>query len=346
MVAQHHAEMEGVVLKRDLLYIGLGIGSLTTLYLVIAKVLHHGGHLFSNLTLIMIVIVAVSSLMVYDALRNSLDRLFYREHYRHLRAELRALSRETGIGQGLPERLQAVLSALCTTLHVKRGLIALRDGESFVCQATERAPLLGEVFSFEALATTEITALPLPGTSGPQGMILLVPIRTDGEQVAALALGGTESDTPLSEEDLILLDDLADQIGAMIRAARLQEENVRLLSQMVSDFREQEHALQRQAHSLVSASLEESQPPLGGRSNEEFVSSVEDALRRLYDYSYLGEHALAQLLVVQMRLEGQELGFVTHIDRGKALSQILVQAIQKLRPEGPEPKSLNVPSRE
>jgi GAF domain-containing protein len=338
--------LEGVALKRDLLYVGLGIGSLTALYLLIAKVLHSGGHIFSNLTLIMIVIVAVSSLMAYDALRNSLDRLFYREHYRQLRAELRALSRETGIRHGLPERLQAVLSALCTTLHVKGGLIALREGETFVCQATERAPPSGEVFSLEDLAATEITSLPQPSAAGPQGMTLLVPIRTDGEQVAALALGGTEDEAPFGEEDLFLLDDLAERLGAMIRATRLQEENTRLLSQMVSDFRQQEHALQRQAHSLVSASLEESQPPLGGKDNEEFVSSVEDALRRLYDYSYLGEHELSQLLVVQKRLEGQEPGSVTHIDCGKALSEFLVQGIQKLRPEGPEPKPLTVPSRE
>jgi len=37
---------------------------------------------------------------------------------------------------------------------------------------------------------------------------------------------------------------------------------------------------------------------------------------------------------------------VTHIDRGKALSEVLVQAMQKLRPEGPEPQRLAVPSRE
>lgn len=37
---------------------------------------------------------------------------------------------------------------------------------------------------------------------------------------------------------------------------------------------------------------------------------------------------------------------MTHIDRGKALNQVLVQAMQKLRPEGPEPKPHVVPTRE
>jgi hypothetical protein len=346
MVVQHHAEKEGVTLNRDLLYVGLGIGSLTVIYLVIAKVLQQGGHIFSNLTLIMIIIVAISSLMLYDALRNALDRFFYREHYRRLRAELRALAHETGMHYRLPERLQAVFCALCNTLNVERGFIALRDHESFICQATKEASLIGQVFQYEALAGTEITPLAQSSVAGLQDMLLLVPISRDGKQLAALILGGTGRIPPFSEDDLILLDELADRLAEMIHATRLQEENTRLLSQMVSDFRLQEHALQRQADSLIAVSLEESQPILSDKVDDEFVSSVEDALRRIYDYSYLGEHSLAKLLVVKKRLEGEKPESVTHIDCGKALSQFLVQAIQKLRPDGPEPQPLSVPRRE
>jgi hypothetical protein len=341
-VAQHQARMQGVAVERDLLYVGLGIGSLTILYVGLAEILYLGGHIFSTLTQIMIVIVAVSSLMLYDALRSSLDRLFYREQFRQLRANLRALSREGGIGQGLPKRLQAVLSGLCVTLGIRQGLIAVRDGQSFICQATERAQPVGKVFPEGVLSAGEIATFPPEGTPGLEGMALLVPIHVDGQQVAAVALGSKESAAPFVEEDLILLDDLAEQLGAMIRTMRLQEENARVLSQMVSDFREQEHALQRQVQTMLA----EGQAAAGGASEEEFVAAVEDALRRLYDYPYLGEHALARLVVVQWRLEGREPGFVTHIDRGKALSEILVQAMQKLRPEGPELKPLTVPSRE
>jgi hypothetical protein len=341
-VAQNQARMQGIAIGRDLLYIGLGIGSLTICYVLLAEILHLGGHMFSTVTLIMIVIVAVSSLMLYDALRSSLDRLFYREHFRQLRANLRALSRESGIGQGLPERLQAVLKRLCATLGIRQGLVAMRDGESFVCQASERAQPVGEAFAVEALACGEIATLPLPATSGPEGMALLIPVHADGEQVAAVALGSKESGAPFIEEDLILLDDLADDLGRMIHTMRLQEGNARTLSQMVSDFREQEHALQRQVQGILA----EGQAQPADTKEEEFVSSVEDALRRLYDYPYLGEHALARLRVVQIYLAGQEPEFMTHIDRGKALSEVLVQAMNKLRPEGPEPRRLEVPSRE
>jgi len=341
-VAQTQARIQGVAIGRDLLYIGLGIGSLTICYVLLAEILHLGGHMFSTVTLIMIVVVAVSSLMLYDALRSSLDRLFYREHFRQLRANLRSLSRESGIGQGLPERLQAVLKRLCATLGVRQGLVAMRDGELFICQASERAQPVGEAFPEGALACGEIAALPLPGAAGLEGMSLLIPIHADGGQVAALALGGKESGAPFIEEDLILLDDLADDLGRMIHTMRLQEENACVLSKMVADFGEQEHTLQRQVQGMLS----EGQAAPGDREEQEFMSSVEDALRRLYDYPYLGEHTLARLGVVQSRLEGRGPEFETHIDRGKALSEVLVQAMRKLRPEGPEPERLAVPSRE
>jgi hypothetical protein len=225
---------------------------------------------------------------------------------------------------------------------VRQGLIAIRGGESFICRATERAQPVGEAFPEGTLAGGEIAALPLPGTTGPEGMALVIPVYTGSEQVAVVVLGSKESGAPFVEEDLILLDDLADDLGRIIHTMRLQEENARILSQMVSDFREQEHALQRQVQGILA----EGQTALGDTGEEEYVSSVEDALRRLYDYPYLGEHALARLDVVQWRLEGREPGFVTHIDRGKALSEVLVQAMQKLRPEGPEPQRLAVPSRE
>jgi hypothetical protein len=66
---------------------------------------------------------------------------------------------------------------------------------------------------------------------------------------------------------------------------------------------------------------------------------VENALRHLYDYAYLGEHQLAGLHIVQQRL-ADHAGVITNLDRGKALSQVLVDVIEKLRPSGPQPRPL------
>ena len=85
---------------------------------------------------------------------------------------------------------------------------------------------------------------------------------------------------------------------------------------------------------------------LEGVGEKEFVLRVEDALRRLPDYAYLGEQPLAQLQVVDWHLRGSDAEFLTHLDRGKALSEVLVRALNKLKPDGPEPERHAVPARE
>ena len=61
---------------------------------------------------------------------------------------------------------------------------------------------------------------------------------------------------------------------------------------------------------------------------------MENALRNLTDYAYLGEHPLAKMKLVKSRLS---LEGVTHLDRGKAVYRVLTEAIEKLRPEGKLP---------
>jgi GAF domain len=345
-VAEYHAAREGRAVGRDLLYITLAAGSLTAFCVLMAVLLHLGGHVFSVLTLIVIIIVAISSLMLYDGLRTTLDRLFYREQFRQLRANLRALAHEAGTGQSLPERLQAILGTLCRTLQIRRGLIALREGEGFVCRVTERAQPPGLPFPLPVLSAAEIVALPRPDTPSPEGMALLVPIHDGDDQIGALVLGVKETGKPYGEEDRMLLDDLAERLAAVIQATRLQEENACALNKMVADFREREHTLQCQVQQMLAEREEETGPMLASAGEGSFAALVEDALRQLHDYSYLGEHDLGRLQVVDLCLAGRDETFVTHIDRGKALSEVLLEALCKLRPEGEEPGLQVVPGRE
>lgn len=66
------------------------------------------------------------------------------------------------------------------------------------------------------------------------------------------------------------------------------------------------------------------------------MALAEDGLRRLFDYSYLGEHKLAHLSMVESQLQPREAP-ITHLDRGKALKEVLLQALDKLRPPGSQP---------
>ena len=170
LVAQHHARVQGINVRRDLLYISIVVGSFTIVYVVLAEILYLGGHIFSPLTLILIILVAITSLMLYDGLRTAVDRLFYREQFQQLRANLRALARESSIGQALPDRLQAILSTLCRLYAVRSGFIALREGESFVCQASEGLAIQASEVADPAgehLAIQAGEVLPAPPLTAP-----------------------------------------------------------------------------------------------------------------------------------------------------------------------------------
>ncbi len=345
-VARYHARVEGRVAKRDLLYVSLAISVFTISYVVVAELLYLGGHRFSTVTLVLIIVAAASSLMLYDGLRAALDRLFYRGQFRQLRANLRALAREAGVGQRLPERLQTILSALCGTIHVKRGFIALRLDDAFVCQASEKAIPVGQALSLSALSAAEISDLPLSDVEDPEGMAMLVPVYDGDDQIGALVLGPKDAGEPFGEDDLMLLDDLAEQLATVIRTSLLQEDNALAISEMIADFRERELTLQRQVQQMLAEREEEARPILEGIDEKAFAAVVEDALRRLYDYSYLGQHALAQLRVVNWCMEDRDEDFLTHVDCGKAVSEVLIQALHKLRPLGAEPKAHTIPPRE
>ncbi len=342
-VARYNALVQARALRRDFAYATLAVGLLTLFYYLVALALYHSGHV-SFLSLMLVIAVAISSHALYDGVRAGLDRFFYQAQFRQLRANLRALAQEAGGGQPLPEQLQAILGALCRALDIEAGFIGLLQGDDLVVAAARQSREVGQ--AIPALPAGETTTLPQPAPPGLEGMRLLVPLYAGGAQVGVLALGPKASGQPYDGADLELLEDLADQMAAVIYTARLQEENARAINQMVADFRAREQRLQRQVQRLVAERAERSGPALEGVSDEAFISLVEDGLRRLHDFPYLGEQALARLQIVDQRLEKREAEFVTHLDRGRALNQVLLQALHKLRPPGEEPPSHQVPPRE
>jgi hypothetical protein len=87
-------------------------------------------------------------------------------------------------------------------------------------------------------------------------------------------------------------------------------------------------------------------PLLEGVDEKGFVTLVEEVLRRLYDYAFLGDHPLAQLQVVAGAATARGAPMITHLDRGRALNEVVQKAITKLRPNGEEPARHTVPGRE
>jgi hypothetical protein len=92
---------------------------------------------------------------------------------------------------------------------------------------------------------------------------------------------------------------------------------------MYEKQREAEHL--KEITQLIQQKKTRRQPKQGIVS----AKKVEDALRNMFDYAYLGEHSLGRLKLIEAKLP---VGPVTHIDRGKALNQIITDAVDKLQP--------------
>jgi len=341
-VARYNALIEVRAIERDFWYSLLAVGLLTAFYYLGALILYFGGQV-SFLSLMLVIAIAISSHALYDGVRVALDRLFYQKQFRQLRANLRALARDAGAGQTLAEQLQAFCRSLCRALRIRKGFIALRTEEGFEVKVAHRIGLEKRNFSLSALSATEMTHLSRPDL---QDMALLVPLFAAGVQLGALVLGAKESEQPYGEEDLDLIDDLADQMAHIIHTSQLQAKSAEAMNQLVADFRIRERTLQQQMQRILGEREVATGPVLEGINEKEFRSLVEDGLRRLHEYPYLGDQTLAQLQIVNLELGDGKEGFVTHIDRGKALNKVLLQALHKLRPEGAEPPSHQVPARE
>ena len=63
---------------------------------------------------------------------------------------------------------------------------------------------------------------------------------------------------------------------------------------------------------------------------------MEDALRHMTDYAYLGDHIITQFKLVKSKVA---VDAVTHLDLGKAAYDVLTEAIEKLRPTDDIPSS-------
>jgi hypothetical protein len=334
-VARYNALIEGRAIGLDFIYTSLAIGLVIGAYLLAAFISDLAFDV-PFIAFIFVIMLAIVSHSLYDWARTYLDRFFYRRQYRELRANLRDFAREAVPGHELQEQLRTILETLCRSLEASKGFIALREGEGFVVFANWQVDFGGQSIASDALATDEIAVLSPPmETLGLTDMTLIVPLHAGGEQIGVIVLGQRTTGVSYTEDDLDLLEDLADTVAGVVHTVRLQERSVQQIDTLLREVREREQELQGRMREALAA---EPRPPvLEGLSEREAISLVEDALRRLHDYPYLGEHSLAQLRIIDLHFDVQEGAFVTHLDRGKALQEVLIAALEKLKPPGPQP---------
>jgi hypothetical protein len=334
-VARYNALIEGRAIRSDFVYTSLAMAAVVVAYMGAAFI---SDWIFGVpfVAFVLVIILAIASHSLYDWARTLWDRLFYRRHYRELRANLRQFVLRAAGDEDVHESLEAVLATLCRSLDVDVGLIALRRGEQFAVVAARPVRLVGQSMLVQGLESEDIAVLSAPpAASVLEGMAIWVPLLAGDDPIGALALGPRAGGLPYGEEELDLLEDCADSVAGVVHIARLQEQSVQQIDALLKQLGQRELELQRRVRQALTA--EATPLILAGSSEGESLSLVEDALRHMHDYTCLGEHPLARLRAVDSFLADPEQAFVTHLDRGKALQELLVAAIEKLRPSGPAP---------
>lgn len=355
-VVAYDSLLAGRSIERDALYSITGVGLVTILYTLVAWALWLNSSISIG-ALIIFLICAVVSHTLSDAGRTLLDRIFYRGRMRKLRLDLQQLAHETGRTNSLPEQLDLVLESICRSVGVQDGFIAVRQdhSQSFVITNCRNGRWRGRAFGGMTLVSNDVVELAQAGDairSEVEGMALLVPIYLKRNQIGALVLGPKNAGAPFRPEDIDYLETVGPQLANMVEATTQQEAHVRQLEKSLEQYRERERELQLQMQQIVAA------PPATASAvqdmdEEHKTALVEDALRHLYDFAYLGEHALANLQIVNVYIpqattvdnEATALG-PTHLDQGKGLHALLVYALQQLRPAGAEPAASAVPPRD
>jgi hypothetical protein len=139
---------------------------------------------------------------------------------------------------------------------------------------------------------------------------LLVPLYAEADQVGALLLGRPVNGIRYTEDEVTNLLNLTDRIGEIIASAHHKAETISQITHLTEPS------------------------PNPGSNSTVSIEMVEDALRNLHDYTWLADSPLANLELVRVSLPG---GKVTYLERGKVVHDILLQAINKLRPDGQTP---------
>jgi len=306
-VARYSALVEGRTMARDFIYNLVLILIVTSFYLLAVRVLV----LAYDAPRVIIVLIPILAIFTHSLMGSAyrlMDRLFYQQHTRQLRSNLQRLSRIAGEGEEFNENLRETLKALCISVRASYGLIFIYNGEwaQSISDYRWRDPPL-EV-SAQSLSADDVLHLEPGKLPGPIAeAALLVPLYVESEQIGALILGQPTNGIHYAREDVESMLHPADRIADLIFITKRKSEYLSRLTELAEEHRS--HATQQVATLPVK--------------------EVEDTLRNLYDYTYLADTLLAEMDLVRNRMNpGQK----THLERGKMVYAIVLEALEKMRP--------------
>jgi len=306
-VARHQALIERRATLQDFPISALAVFSLSAIYLFIAWQMGA-----SPIAQILVTALAILTHSTYNLVREFLDRVRSKDES-DFRRQLRRLETNVDGNASLQECLQDGLKLLCQIIEATGAFIAVRHNSQFVVLASHHSIPVGKA---TPLPEDEFSDICKPSTAITCRVAWLAPAFQRGELVAVLGIGPPRSRLQYSEDDLDLLAEAADRIGIMIYLHSHQPLNRDLLTQMALDVQSHEADLKAKSEEFLNT--------LTTNPDPQFVKMVEDGLRNLTDFISLGQSSLPEHLGASG---------VTHIEKGKAVQQELIQAIEVLRPD-------------
>lgn len=311
-LAQYSALMEGRTIRRDFIYSAIIMAMISGIYLLATWI---SAQIFEvpAAVYILLVILAITTHSLIGVSRRALDFLFYNRERRAIRKNLSILSSSLG-EDGIQNSLNLTFDAICGLVRATYGLIILFEQYSLKQAAGYRWQRKVLPVSQGDLAADDVLHLE-PGTFPPplDDAALLIPLYTNSTQFGAILLGTPINGIRYSRADVDLLLYPSDQIGNAIQESQREQAYLEELARLTE---------------TIQAGSTSDEDPIN-------VKFVEEALRNLFDYAYLGDSPLVRLKITHNCYDSE---VATHIDRGKAVNMTITEAVEKLRPAGQEPK--------
>jgi hypothetical protein len=258
----------------------------------------------------LITALAILTHAIYDLAREFVDRRRYKSESA-IRHQLREL-KEQGVEVAFQERLTTGLTLLCKVINASGGFIAIRTDGRYIVSTSNRSLPAGSEIPISAVGTE----IQQPAGNLRNEIDWLAPALENQTPVAVIGIGPSRSNNEYSNEDIDMLAEVADRVGSIVH---LQSHN-NGASPSANKGVDARVNMESESDQLLSALISAPDP--------DFVKTVEEGLRNISDTIKLGESPLVKLLNIR---EG------TQLERGRAVRDQLIHAIEMLKPDTPRP---------
>lgn len=258
-----------------------------------------------------------------ELLKPVLDVALYREAHAEI-TRIQDLSYRLLTSADLRQFLEQILAATCELLRSGGGFLAVLDTSGWHNAASCGPALAAEDWA----ALQDVDALEEQVTSSPGGIVwrdyrlFLIRDKTQAYIIGLLGVRAPQATFPLEEEQELLLTQLLRQAGTALEDQRLQQTVMNAFSSLLPEL----DAIQRR-RSLLRYNGQE----LGDFTTldpADYPQWIHDALAHYWGGPRLTANPLLRLQIVQQAAQSHQ------GDAIKGLREVLVEAIEQLRPPG------------